>query len=313
MNFPGKLVLLFLLLKIYSFSCYADHENNNGMVIFYSDLLNVEVSSPHQNDSTSVIFIYSIPQVMKIKIKGEVFKLSERKKEIEMLIENVPAGVYNYRFIIEYQVFKGSFILPANDTLVIVANYENFGDDPVIFAKMQEVREAGKKLKREKEIRDSILVINKKKYMEGVIQNEVGLEPGIYEPTDEEIFAKSHIPDSAYDENYDELFYIVEEMPTFNQGDPSSEFKKYIARNITFEDDDCVHQLKEKLTVVSHFIVGSDGYVRDVEIITPNVPPCLQEMVIDLFYGSPRWMPGFQRGRPVNVMINFPIAFIPPG
>lgn len=271
-----------------------------------------QLSISQKEDNTSVLLIYTFPQEMKVIIKGDEFKLSEKKKESEMVVKNVPSGLYEYKFINSYRNLKGSFMVPANDTLAILANIENFSHSPVSYATMDEIREEKRRIKREKEIQDSLMLTKKTDLLEGAIHNENSLDEGIYEPSDEEILAKSDNPDSVYVDEYDTFFYIVEEMPTFNQGDPAVEFREYIARHITFPEGDCILQVKKKLTVVSSFIVGSDGYIRDIEIITPNVPKCIQETVIDLLYSSPRWMPGFQRGRPVNVRVNFPVTFIPP-
>jgi protein TonB len=254
--------------------------------------------------------IYTNPQVMKVKIKGDKFKLSEKKKENDMVVENVPSGVYHYKFITEYKILTGSFLVPANDTLVVLANNEDLGQESVTLTKMEEIRETLNRITREKSIRDSIREVNKKLYMERVIQNELEVEQEAYEPSDEEILAKTENTDSIHSEDPDEFFYIVEEMPTFNRGEPAIEFRKYIVRNMTFGDDTCQLQLQKKLTVVSQFIVGSDGYIRDIEIISENVPTCIEEKVIELLFSSPRWLPGFQKGRPVNVRINFPITFI---
>ena len=46
----------------------------------------------------------------------------------------------------------------------------------------------------------------------------------------------SMLGDDSEDIEEEEVFYIVEDMPTFNGGDPATEFRKYIAQNLQYPE-----------------------------------------------------------------------------
>ena len=56
-----------------------------------------------------------------------------------------------------------------------------------------------------------------------------------------------------------EVFYVVEEMPSFNGGEPSIEFRKYIAQNLKYPPEAIVNGVSGRIIV--KFIVDKDGKV----------------------------------------------------
>jgi len=65
-------------------------------------------------------------------------------------------------------------------------------------------------------------------------------------------------------EKKDEVFFIVEEMPRFNGGDPAVEFRKFIAENLVYPQEAARDTVSGR--VVAQFVVSAEGTVRDVEI-----------------------------------------------
>ena len=61
-------------------------------------------------------------------------------------------------------------------------------------------------------------------------------------------------------------------------------------------------------TVIVVFVVNSDGAVSDVEILRGIGGYCDEE-AIRVVENSPKWEPGKQRGRIVNVRMRMPIRF----
>jgi len=133
-----------------------------------------------------------------------------------------------------------------------------------------------------------------------------------------------------------EVFYVVEEMPTFNGGDPASEFRHYIAKNLIYPREAAANGVSGKIFI--RFIVTSEGKVviPDPEQVAKMEGKSLDEVVVVTYRslqedastpdekyiqmlkdeairvvsGSPDWTPGKQSGKNVNVMFTFPINFV---
>ena len=132
-----------------------------------------------------------------------------------------------------------------------------------------------------------------------------------------------------------EVFYIVEEMPTFNGGDAAMEFRKYIARNLIYPKEAVANGVSGKIFI--SFIVDKNGkvVVPDQETLAKAQGKPLDEVVVvsyrpleekegaqDEKYiqmlkdeavrvveSSPAWTPGKQGGKEVAVMYTTAINF----
>lgn len=111
------------------------------------------------------------------------------------------------------------------------------------------------------------------------------------------------------DENIDEeqIFYIVEDMPTFNGGEPAIEFRKYIANNLDYPEIAAENGISGR--VIVQFAVNNVGKVVDAKVVR-SVDPALDKEAIRVVMRSPKWAPGKQRGKPVKVLFTFPINFV---
>jgi len=133
----------------------------------------------------------------------------------------------------------------------------------------------------------------------------------------------------------DEIFYIVEQMPTF-QGEEPKNFRKFIAQNLIYPEEARANGITGKVFI--KFIVSSEGKViipdneaiahiegkelGEVVVVTyrtlseeaaapdEKYIDILKNEVIRVVSSSPEWEPGKQRGIPVNVMFTFPVNFI---
>jgi len=105
----------------------------------------------------------------------------------------------------------------------------------------------------------------------------------------------------------EEVFYIVEDMPTFNGGEPAIEFRKYIGQNLRYPDIASENGINGR--VIVQFAINSKGKVVDAVIVVP-VDPALDKEAIRVVLASPPWTPGKQRGKPVKVLYTFPIVFV---
>jgi len=106
-----------------------------------------------------------------------------------------------------------------------------------------------------------------------------------------------------------EVFFIVEEMPTFSGGEPGIEFRKYIDENLRMPEAAAINGIEGR--VVVQFMVNSKGKVVNA-VIVRGVDPLLDAEALRVVNSSPAWEPGKQRGEPVNVLFTIPINFVKP-
>lgn len=105
----------------------------------------------------------------------------------------------------------------------------------------------------------------------------------------------------------EEIFYKVDEMPTFNGGDPAQEFRKYIAKNLRYPQSAAENGISGR--VIVQFSVSEAGQVVDARVVR-SVDPDLDKEALRLVNSSSRWSPGKNEGKPVKVMFTFPVNFV---
>jgi protein TonB len=103
-----------------------------------------------------------------------------------------------------------------------------------------------------------------------------------------------------------EVFYVVEDMPGFGDGD-SNKFREYIAKNLRYPEVAAENGIQGRVFV--QFVVEPDGRVSNVKVIR-SVDPALDKEAVRVVESSPKWKPGKQRGKPVRVSFTFPIIFV---
>jgi TonB family protein len=105
----------------------------------------------------------------------------------------------------------------------------------------------------------------------------------------------------------DEVFFIVEDMPTLNGRDPATEFQKFILKNLRYPEG-AAENCKSGLVIVQ-FIINPNGKVVNA-VVVQSADPMLDQEALRVIRSSPPWTPGKQKGKPVNVMYTFPINFV---
>jgi TonB family protein len=104
-----------------------------------------------------------------------------------------------------------------------------------------------------------------------------------------------------------DVFYVVENMPTFNGGEPAQEFRKFIAQNLQYPKSAAAKGVDGR--VIVQFRITKSGQVADA-VVVRSLDPTLDKEAIRVVNSSPRWTPGEQRGKPVDVLFTFPINFV---
>ncbi len=187
------------------------------------------------------------------------------------------------------------------------AKIEGLGD-----LNAQEVEEEIIPITREQEIKPPppppppkvVEVLN---IVEDDVQIEDELEIEDSEADDETVIdvAPVVVADEEEEEESAEVFFIVEDMPEFPGGELA--LRKYIANAIKYPVIAQENGIQGKVYVT--FVVGKDGKVSNAAIAR-GVDPSLDKEALRVVNQLPKWKPGKQRGKAVNVSYTVPINFV---
>jgi periplasmic protein TonB len=103
----------------------------------------------------------------------------------------------------------------------------------------------------------------------------------------------------------DNAFLIVETMPLF-RGGGIDKFRDWVQKRTNYPIQAIEKNIKGK--VVLTFVVETDGSVTNVTVVQ-GVDPLIDIEAVKAIESSPKWTPGFQRGKPVRVRYVIPLNF----
>jgi protein TonB len=106
-------------------------------------------------------------------------------------------------------------------------------------------------------------------------------------------------------EEQTKVFTYVEQMPSFPGGE--SALMRYIAEHLRYPS--AAQDQGIQGVVMLRFVVEGTGQFGDVQILKSLDPSCDRE-AIRVVKSLPRFVPGRQQGRPVNVWFQLPIRFV---
>lgn len=241
------------------------------ILLLFSNILNAQDSS-----GNSVIRVVSVPDQVKVKIKELDYKSLIVNDSIN-IITDVPEGSYRFNFNLNSARLTKNILVPANDTVTVLADFRNRA---VTSATAWEFRQ--------------------------IIAEQVRIErrlDSVWESRKRENYKLA--PEKKFDDN--EVYYVVEDMPMFNGGDPAIEFRKYIATNLRYPETAALSKIQGRVIVT--FAVNKNGKVVDAKIVS-GIHPDLDKEALRVVNESPVWRPGYQRGSPVKVLFTFPISFV---
>lgn len=104
------------------------------------------------------------------------------------------------------------------------------------------------------------------------------------------------------------VYNSAEVMPVFRGS--QDELEQYIQDNINYPTAAQADQVEG--TVFVEFVVGSDGKVRDAEVVeatSDSVKQNFSEEALRVVSNMPTWIAGTQGGKPVDVRVSLPITF----
>lgn len=137
------------------------------------------------------------------------------------------------------------------------------------------------------------------------IEDELQIEDS--EADDETVIDVAPVISQAKEEEEEEaqVFFIVEDMPEFPGGELA--LRKYIGNAIKYPVIAQENGIQGKVYVT--FVVGKDGSISNASIAR-GVDPSLDKEALRVVNSLPKWKPGKQRGKPVNVSYTVPINFV---
>ncbi|WP_375585898.1 energy transducer TonB [Cyclobacterium xiamenense] len=130
---------------------------------------------------------------------------------------------------------------------------------------------------------------------------EVNFDVDVQEET---VIKEVVIEEAPVEEKADEIFDVVENMPTPPGG--MEGWNKYLSKNLKYPTQ--ARRMGIEGTVYVVFVVNTDGSIQDVDILRGIGGGCDEE-AMRVVKNAPAWEPGRQRGRPVRVKMRLPIRF----
>lgn len=116
---------------------------------------------------------------------------------------------------------------------------------------------------------------------------------------------ESLIPGIGSGEETDEPFVIVEIMPMFRGGD-INRFREWVQKRTTYPQLAIDNRIQGKVLLT--FIVEPDGSLSNVTVLK-GVDPLIDNEAVKAIESSPKWSPGYQRGKPVRVRYSMWLNF----
>lgn len=249
----------------------------------------------HTNDSIPEDVIFEVVEVSPDFVGGMSKLMEYLSKNIKYPVEAQKAGKQG-RVVVQFVVDKdGSILLPR-----IVRGIDPELDKEAIrvistMPKWKPGFQRGKAVK----VRFTVPVMFR-------LQEDSKEQPA-YAPVNgqlEETVAvgyKSSTPDAKVE---GDVFEVVEHMPEFPGGMPG--MMQYIAKNLKYPVDAQTAGVQGKIVV--EMIINKEGKITEPKVANP-VHPLLDAEAIRVIRTMPKWKPGTQKGKPVNVKYSVPIMF----
>lgn len=102
----------------------------------------------------------------------------------------------------------------------------------------------------------------------------------------------------------DGYFDVVEQMPEYHGG--NEELMKFLQANVKYPEEATDKGIQGRVLV--QFIVKSDGTISDAKVVR-EAHPLLDAEALRVVKSMPKWKPGMQNGKVVNVKYVIPVTF----
>jgi len=126
------------------------------------------------------------------------------------------------------------------------------------------------------------------------------------EPSDDGWYPETYeIDDKPVNNDPPIPFVLIEDKPKFNNGGIEN-FLDFVYSEIKYPAIAIENQIQGRVYV--EFIIDKYGELTNIKVVR-SVDKSLDEEVLRVIKLSPKWIPGKQRGNPVNVTVSLPVIF----
>ena len=143
-----------------------------------------------------------------------------------------------------------------------------------------------------------------------IIDDDIQVEDNILNLDDNDdlvIEIKDYIegPEEEEIEEEEIPYVFVEQKPSFKGGDANA-FSKWVASKLVYPEIAKENGVQGRVMI--SFTIKADGSVANVRV-TRSLDPALDKEAVRVVSSSPKWTPGKQRDRAVNVTYSLPVIF----
>ena len=111
-------------------------------------------------------------------------------------------------------------------------------------------------------------------------------------------------PDNVEPVDENKVYDVVEEMPSFPDGDKA--MHEYLRKNIQYSDEMAENDVYGR--VIVSFVVEKDGSLTDFNVVR-SLHPTYDKEALRVAKSMPKWTPGSQNGVKVRVKYIVPVDF----
>jgi len=155
---------------------------------------------------------------------------------------------------------------------------------------------------------DKITEDDQMKSQDDLNESRVQISTATVEGTDEEfgmdIADLEQHREIAEDTSDRTVHTVVEQMPEFPGG--TAELLKYLSQNIKYPPAAAENGISGR--VMLKFVINRNGEVGQITVIS-GVDPLLDREAVRVVQSMPKWIPGKQNGKSVNVFYTVPVVF----
>ena len=143
-----------------------------------------------------------------------------------------------------------------------------------------------------------------------IVDNDIPIEDVFtsLEDTKDPVVIRPYVETVEDEEVEDEVipFVLVEKKPRFNGGD-ANDFSRWVNSRLVYPEIARENGSQGRVTL--SFRVNKDGSVSDVRVLRSSSDASLDQEAVRVVSASPKWEPGRQRDRAVDVTFTFPVIF----
>ena len=186
-------------------------------------------------------------------------------------------------------------------------SYDKREIDPSLLRQTEVVEEEMVEITKQEEQKPQPVEVPKQTTQLEIVQDDVEVEDiEINAEVDQTEIIEEYVPVEVEEEDVQEqeIFQIVEEMPSYPGGD--AKLMEFVAKNIKYPQ--IARETGIQGRVFVGFVVEPDGSVSNVKVLRGIGGGCDEE-AMRVVKSMPKWKPGKQRGKAVRVSYMLPVNF----